>query len=66
MRIATPYLVPDPPLVRELAETARRGVQVTLLVPGDHNDSKLVRYASQVIYDDLLERECGSSSTCRR
>ena len=28
---------------------------MTLLVPGEHNDSRLVRWASQVFYRELLE-----------
>nr|MBA2564657.1 cardiolipin synthase B [Gemmatimonadota bacterium] len=55
VRIATPYFVPDSALAAELAATARRGVEVTLLVPGRHNDSRLVRYGSRVLYEDLLQ-----------
>ncbi|MFN2431554.1 MAG: phospholipase D-like domain-containing protein, partial [Gemmatimonadota bacterium] len=55
VRIATPYFVPDSSLVAELEAAARRGVEVTILVPGEHNDSALVRYASMVHYADLLE-----------
>lgn len=53
--IATPYFVPDPPLADEIAAAARRGVDVTLLVPGGHSDSRLARYAGQVEYATLLE-----------
>ncbi len=52
--IATPYYVPDPDLHMGLIAAARRGVAVTLLVPGPHQDSTLVRYASRTYYGDLL------------
>lgn len=55
VRIATPYFVPDPDLELGIAEAARRGVRVTLLVPGQHHDSALVRYASQTYYRRLLQ-----------
>jgi cardiolipin synthase len=53
--IATPYYVPDPDLELGLIEAAKRGVRVTLLVPGPHQDSALVRYASRTYYEELLE-----------
>ncbi len=53
--IQTPYYVPDPSLEVGLLDAARRGVEVTLLVPGEHQDSILVRYASRTYYRGLLE-----------
>lgn len=53
--VATPYFLPDPSLVEELVETAERGVRVRLLVPGERNDSDLVRHASFTLYRPLLE-----------
>lgn len=55
VRIWTPYFVPDPDLLEAIREAARRGIVVELLVPGDRNDSTLVRRASQSLYPDLLE-----------
>lgn len=55
IRIATPYFVPDPALELGIERAARRGVKVTLLVPGPHQDSALVGYASQTYYRRLLE-----------
>lgn len=55
VRIATPYFVPDPDLELGIAEAARRGVKVTLLVPGPHQDSAMVRYASKTYYRELLD-----------
>jgi len=55
VRIATPYFVPDPDLELGIAEAARRGVRITLLVPGRYQDSAVVRYASRTYYRRLLE-----------
>lgn len=57
--IATPYLIPDEPLMFILRTTALRGVDVRILVPAPHeNDSKLVALASSSYYDELLESGC--------
>jgi cardiolipin synthase len=53
--IATPYFVPGPPLADEIGATARRGVDITLLVPGKRSDSAITRYAGQAWYERLLE-----------
>lgn len=53
--VTTPYYVPDPRLHLGLAAAARRGVKVTLLVPGPHIDSALVSHASKTYYKQLLE-----------
>lgn len=53
--IATPYFVPDPDMELGIADAARRGVEVTLLVPGKHQDSAIVGYASQTYYRRLLK-----------
>lgn len=55
IRIATPYFVPDPALELGIERAARRGVKITLLVPGRHPDPALVGYASQTYYRRLLE-----------
>jgi cardiolipin synthase len=54
LEITTPYLVPRPALVEALGRAARRGVEVRLLVPGEHNDSRFVHWLSRVFYRDLL------------
>ncbi len=54
VHISTPYFVPDPDLSEVMREAARRGVEVTLLVPGERNDASVVRYASRTYYQDLL------------
>lgn len=55
IRVTTPYYVPDPRLDLGLAEAARRGVKVTLLVPGPHIDSAIVSLACKTYYRALLE-----------
>lgn len=52
--VTTPYFVPDPDLELGLEDAARRGLDVRLLVPNHHQDSRMVRYASQTWYHDLL------------
>lgn len=57
--IATPYLIPDEPLMLILRTAALRGVDVRILVPApDKNDSQLVAFASRSYYDELLEVGC--------
>lgn len=57
--IATPYLVPDEPLLLILRTAALRGVDVRLLVPRpDKNDNALVAWASRSYYDELLGAGC--------
>lgn len=52
-RIATAYFVPDRALVRAVEAAARRGVEVTLLVPGGRTDWRLVRWAGRSHYHRL-------------
>lgn len=52
--ITTPYFVPDEPLLQALTTAARRGVEVTLVLPAKV-DSMMVRYASRAYYPLLLE-----------
>ena len=59
--IVTPYFVPDETLVLALCNAARRGVDVTLIVPM-RLDSIMARYASESVFTTLLE----SGVTIRR
>ena len=52
--IVTPYFIPDDPLKRGLIEQARKGVDVRVLLPGNHIDNPLNRWSAQSDYDDLL------------
>lgn len=52
--LTTPYFVPDDAMLSALRTAARRGVEVTLIVPA-RNDSRLVAAASRGNYEGLLE-----------
>lgn len=51
--LTTPYFVPDEPLLEALISAAKRGVEVTLIVP-EQIDSVMARLASRSQYADLL------------
>jgi cardiolipin synthase len=55
VRISTPYFLPDRALRRALVNIARRGVRVTILVPGRETDQKWVRLASRRSWGSLLK-----------
>ncbi len=53
--LATPYFVPDEPLMFTLRTAAMRGVDLRILVPAPrHNDVRLVSWAARSYYDELL------------
>jgi cardiolipin synthase len=52
--ICTPYFLPDRALRRALCETTRRGVNVSVIVPGRSTDQRWVRLASRRMWGDLL------------
>lgn len=52
--ITTPYFVPDEALLGALCTAAKRGVEVTLIIP-KKVDSFMVQHASQAYYAELLE-----------
>lgn len=54
IQITTPYFVPDEALSGALVTAAKRGLDVTLIIP-EKVDSFLVQHASQAYYQDLLE-----------
>ncbi|WP_225801714.1 phosphatidylserine/phosphatidylglycerophosphate/cardiolipin synthase family protein [Streptomyces sp. NK15101] len=56
-RLATAYFAPDAFFVELLCATARRGVEVQILLPGPHTDKRVCQLAGQRYYDDLLA--CG-------
>ncbi|MGW0119655.1 phospholipase D-like domain-containing protein [Streptomyces sp. NPDC003327] len=56
-RLATAYFAPDAFFVELLCATARRGVEVEILLPGPHTDKRVCQLAGQRHYDDLLA--CG-------
>lgn len=53
--IANSYFIPDIQLRKAVMERARAGVDVRILVPGNHTDAVPVQYAGHCFYDELLE-----------
>ena len=53
--IANPYFVPDQAAIDTLVEAKRRGVDVRIMVSGNHNDNWLARKNSVRLYGPLLE-----------
>lgn len=54
VRIATPYFLPDRAFRRALIRTVRRGVKISVVVPGRITDQRWVRLASRRMYGQLL------------
>jgi cardiolipin synthase len=54
VRIHTPYFLPDRALRRALVRIARRGVAVSVIVPGRITDQRWVRLASRRMWGELL------------
>jgi len=55
VRITTAYFVPDDATCNLLAQTAQRGVEVDVLLPGPHVDKRFVQLASESQYASLLD-----------
>lgn len=55
LRIATPYLVPDPSLRDALKVAARRGVEVTILTQGRPPDHWPTYWCSRYFWPELIE-----------
>ncbi|MFJ6718408.1 MULTISPECIES: phosphatidylserine/phosphatidylglycerophosphate/cardiolipin synthase family protein [unclassified Streptomyces] len=53
VRLATAYFAPDTYFVDLLCATARRGVEVQILLPGPHTDKRVCRLAGQRHYEAL-------------
>lgn len=53
--ITNPYFVPDLVMRRVLAEQARAGVDVRILLPNENIDIAIIRWASQSRWEHLLE-----------
>jgi cardiolipin synthase len=52
--LSSSYFVPDDHLRRAVSDRARAGVDVRLLLPGEHTDAKPIRWTSHGYYDELL------------
>ncbi|MFH9820988.1 phosphatidylserine/phosphatidylglycerophosphate/cardiolipin synthase family protein [Streptomyces sp. NPDC017230] len=57
VRLATAYFSPDAYFVELLCATARRGVEVEIVLPGPHTDKRVCQLAGQHYYEDLTA--CG-------
>jgi cardiolipin synthase len=55
VRVATPYFLPDKAFRKAIVRTVRRGVDITVVVPGRGTDQRWVRLASRRMYGELLE-----------
>lgn len=55
LHICTPYFLPDRAMRRALMGIARRGVAVSVIVPGRCTDQRWVRLASRRMWGQLLE-----------
>jgi cardiolipin synthase len=53
--IASSYFIPDRQLRKAVKTRARAGVDVRILVPGNHTDAIPVQYAGRGYYEELLE-----------
>ncbi len=53
--IASSYFIPDRQLRKAVMTRARAGVDVRILVPGEHTDAIPVQYAGRGYYQELLE-----------
>lgn len=54
VRITTAYFVPSPATVRLLQETARRGVDVQVMLPGPYHDHRVAQLAQQTEYAPMM------------
>lgn len=54
VRLMTPYFVPTAELEAEMVRAARRGVEIEILVPGDHIDHRVSLLAGQTTWTNLL------------
>ncbi len=55
--VLTPYFTPTQSLLRALAQAARRGCEVRLILPGS-SDIPMVRWVSMAFYPKLLKAGC--------
>ncbi|WP_409235848.1 phospholipase D-like domain-containing protein [Streptomyces sp. PA5.6] len=56
-RLATAYFSPDTYFIELLCATARRGVEVEIVLPGPHTDKRVCQLAGQHHYEELTA--CG-------
>lgn len=56
VRLETAYFNPDEQFRELLVETAARGVEVSVLLPGPHHDKRVCQLATEAVYADLVAR----------
>ncbi|NLU74226.1 cardiolipin synthase B [Streptomyces sp. HNM0575] len=54
VKLATAYFAPDDYFIELLCATARRGVELDILLPGPHTDKRVCQLAGQRYYSDLM------------
>ncbi|SCK57933.1 cardiolipin synthase [Streptomyces sp. WMMB 714] len=54
VRLTTAYFAPDAYFIELLTDTARRGVEVDILLPGAYTDKRVCQLAGQRYYEELL------------
>lgn len=57
IRIATPYFLPDPSMIKILSVAAMSGVSIEIVLP-EHNNIPLVSWASMSMLRPLVENGC--------
>ncbi|MBA2530331.1 MAG: cardiolipin synthase B [Euzebyales bacterium] len=55
LRVTSAYFVPDDRFRELLCAASRRGVEVEVLLPGEHADKRIVQIAGEESYEMLLE-----------
>lgn len=55
IKISSSYFVPNEGTIATLLEAAKRGVNVEIILPGEHEDQKIVGSASRALWEELLE-----------
>jgi cardiolipin synthase len=55
IHVENPYFLPDAAIRKGLMDKARAGMDVVLLLPGEHTDERSVRWAGQRIYGELMD-----------
>ena len=55
IRMTTPYFVPDEVAIAQLRNARARGVEVDIIVPGEHMSKEMVRYTSRHLWKPLLQ-----------
>jgi cardiolipin synthase len=53
--LTSAYFAPRPAFLHALADSARSGVAIRVLVPGPHIDKDIVRHTARSVYGQLLE-----------